>query len=343
MQHVSLWGHPQKDSICMKKTEDKGNSQLPLPTGEEARGRGFTQLVKLEALRLGFSACGIAPAAPVDEADKQALKEWLSAGNHAGMAYMENYFDKRCDPRLLVEGTRSVVSVALNYYPVRKLPAKEYQFAWYAYGKDYHDVMRSKLTALFEYIRQHLAPTLSGRVFCDTAPVLERYWAWRAGLGWIGKNTQLIIPRAGSTFFLGELFLNVEADRYDTPHPNRCGACTRCLQACPTNALEAPHKLDARRCLSYLTIENKGEIPASIAPRMGNRVYGCDECQKACPWMRFATPCQTPELQPSPAFLAMTKKEWDNLTEEQYKTLFKGSAVKRAKYKGLVRNIKEAR
>lgn len=327
----------------MTEIKDKSNSQLTLPTGEGAGGKGFSQRVKLEALRLGFSACGIAPAAPIDEAHKQAFTDWLSAGCHADMTYMENHFEKRCDPCLLVEGTRCVVSVALNYYPARQLPGNEYQFAWYAYGKDYHDVMRAKLTALYEFIRTHFAPALNGRMFCDTAPVTERYWAWRAGLGWIGKNTQLIIPHAGSAFFLGELFLNIEADSYDEPQPNRCGTCTRCLQACPTKALEAPQRLNARRCLSFLTIENKGEIPPSMAARMGNRIYGCDECQKACPWNRFAVPCQTPELQPSPAFLAMTKEDWNNLTEEQYKILFKGSAVKRAKYKGLMRNIEEAR
>lgn len=302
----------------------------------------YYKAIKAEALRLGFSACGIAPALPVSEEHREALLQWLASGNQADMAYMENHFEKRCNPQLLVEGTRCVVSVALNYYPAQKLPENEYQLAWYAYGKDYHDIMRSKLTALFEYIRDNLAPSLEGRVFCDTAPVLERYWAWRAGLGWIGKNTQLIIPQAGSTFFLGELFLNLEADQYDEPQPNRCGNCCHCLQACPTNALEAPYRLNSRRCLSFLTIENKGEIPAPMTPLLGNRIYGCDECQRACPWNRFATPCQTPELHLSPALLQMKRQDWHQLTEEQYKTLFKGSAVKRAKYSGLMRNIKEA-
>ena len=298
-----------------------------------------SQIIKAEALRLGFSACGIAPAGPVGKEHKEALKQWLACGNQADMAYMENYFEKRCDPCLLMEGTRCVISVALNYYPAYKLPGNEYQFAWYAYGKDYHDVMREKLAALYEYIR-NAVPGLAGRLFCDTAPVLERYWAWRAGLGWIGKNTQLIIPHAGSAFFLGELLLNRESDQYDEPQPERCGTCTRCLGACPTNALEAPHRLNARRCLSYLTIENRSEIPPALLPRMGKNIYGCDECQKACPWTRFATPNRTPELQPSPDFLAMTGGEWRELTEEKYKTLFRGSAVKRAKYSGLMRNIK---
>ena len=300
-----------------------------------------SQAIKAEALRLGFSACGIAPALPVGEEHREALSQWLASDSQADMVYMENHFEKRCNPQLLVEGTRCVVSVALNYYPAQKLPENEYQLAWYAYGKDYHDIMRSKLTALFEYIRENLAPSLEGRVFCDTAPVLERYWAERAGLGWIGKNTQLIIPHAGSTFFLGELFLNMEADPYDEPQPNRCGSCTRCLQACPTNALEAPQRLDAHRCLSFLTIENKSGIPASMASKLGNRIYGCDECQRACPWNCFATPCQTPELHPSPALLEMKRQDWHELTEEQYRNLFKDSAVKRAKYSGLMRNIKE--
>lgn len=300
-----------------------------------------SQAIKAEALRLGFSACGIAPALPVSEEHRKALSQWLASDSQADMVYMENHFEKRCNPQLLVEGTRCVVSVALNYYPAQKLPENEYQLAWYAYGKDYHDIMRSKLTALFEYIRENLAPSLEGRVFCDTAPVLERYWAERAGLGWIGKNTQLIIPHAGSTFFLGELFLNMEADPYDEPQPNRCGSCTRCLQACPTNALEAPQRLDAHRCLSFLTIENKSGIPASMASKLGNRIYGCDECQRACPWNCFATPCQTPELHPSPALLEMKRQDWHELTEEQYRNLFKDSAVKRAKYSGLMRNIKE--
>lgn len=302
-----------------------------------------SKALKAEALRLGFSACGIAPANPIDTSHRDFLHEWLNSGKHAEMAYMTNHFDKRCNPTLLVEGTRCVVSVALNYYPATPLTEEKYQFAWYAYGKDYHDLMREKLTALFQFIQKSDVPEVNGRLFCDTAPVPERYWAWRAGLGWIGKNTQLIIPHAGSTFFLGELFLNIEADVYDHPMPNRCGTCNRCLQACPTQAIKASYGLDARRCLSYLTIENKGEIPSTISPLLGNRIYGCDECQKACPWNRFATPCLIPELQPSPEFMNMKKEDWQQLSEEKYRTLFKGSAVKRAKYSGLMRNIKKVK
>ena len=295
--------------------------------------------IKAEALRLGFSACGMAPAEPVNTAIADAFSRWQAQGMQANMNYMGNYLDKRLDPRLLMEGVRTILSVALNYYPARQLREDQYQFAWYAYGKDYHDLMKTRLTSLQAYISAHSPLPLQSRVFCDTAPVLERYWAYRAGLGWIGKNTQLIIPHAGSCFFLGELFLVMEVDEYDQPQKNRCGNCTRCIQACPTKALEAPFLLNSRRCLSYLTIESRDAIPLLEGKKMGNKIYGCDECQKACPWNKFATPCQTPELQPTELFMQMEKEDWHTLTEEQYRTLFKGSAVKRAKYAGLMRNI----
>ena len=264
---------------------------------------------------------------------------------------MQNYEDKRLDPRLLVEGARTVISVALNYYPDTKLPIEEYQIAWYAYGKDYHDVMKKKLNALLEFIilpstsAETIAPatsplTVSGRVFCDTAPILERYWAWRAGLGWIGKNTQLIIPHAGSCFFLGEVIINIAADNYDIPQKSRCGSCTRCIDTCPTKALEAPFRLNSKRCLSYLTIEYRGDLSPNMGQKMNKKIYGCDECQHACPWNRYSTPCKTEEFHPSPSLLQMKKSDWQSLTEEQYKTLFKGSAVKRVKYSGLMRNIR---
>jgi epoxyqueuosine reductase len=294
--------------------------------------------IKNEALRLGFSKCGIAPADNVNE-HSQYFREWIAAGRHAGMTYLENYFEKRYHPHLLVEGVRSIVSVALNYYPERLLGEEQYQFAYYAYGKDYHEVMRRKLNNLFSFIHNEFNP-VHGAAFCDTTPILERYWAWRAGLGWIGKNTQLIIPRAGSYFFLGELFLDIELE-YDAPfRRNHCGNCDRCLNACPSKALEQPYKLNARKCLSYLTIENRGAIPEGTI--LGNRIYGCDECQKVCPWNHFALPCNIQEFQPTPTFLEMRKEDWRELTEKQYRILFKGSAVQRAKYEGLKRNIELA-
>lgn len=324
-----------------------------------------SEKLKAEALRLGFSACGLAPAEAVNGPTASAFSQWLADGCQAEMTYMQNYEDKRLNPCLLVEGARTVISVALNYYPSTLLAKDEYQIAWYAYGKDYHDVMKAKLRELLEYIEKEMALSddekgtilstdhvnaeqkssfqLQARQFCDTAPILERYWAWRAGLGWIGKNTQLIIPKAGSCFFLGEIIINVAADRYDTPQVSRCGTCTRCMDSCPTQALEAPFRLNATSCLSYLTIEHRSDIPSKMRLKMGKKIYGCDECQAACPWNRFATPCRTPEFTPSASLLNMRKEDWHRLTEEQYRTLFKGSAVKRAKYEGLMRNITAAR
>lgn len=314
--------------------------------------------IKAEALQLGFSACGLAPAEAVDGENTDSFRKWIEDGCHAEMAYMHNYEEKRLNPCLLVEGARTVISVALNYYPETKIPEDEYQIAWYTYGKDYHDVMKAKLNALLEFISKDLSaekvsssetvvspPTepLNARVFCDTAPVLERYWAWRVGLGWIGKNTQLIIPHSGSCFFLGEIIINRAADSYDTPQENHCGTCTRCLNACPTKALEAPFRLNSAKCLSYLTIEYRGELPPNTGKKMGNKIYGCDDCQRACPWNRFATPSKIEAFRPSPTLLSMQKDDWHHLTEEQYRILFKGSAVKRAKYQGLMRNIEAAK
>lgn len=288
-------------------------------------------------MQLGFSACGIAPVDSVHPTTRNQLEQWLKKGYQAEMGYMKTYTDKRCDPHLLSEGSKSMICVALNYYPAQSLRSDQLQFAYYAYGKDYHDVMKQKLTQLFTYINEHVTP-INGRVFCDTAPVLERYWAQQAGLGWIGKNTQLIIPGAGSYFFLGELLLDIDL-AYDTPTPNHCGNCTRCLTACPTHALEQPYLLNAQKCLSYFTIEHRGEIPECQVEVMGNKIYGCDECQHACPYNRFAKANDTPELQPSETFLSMQSEQWKHLTFEEYRNIFKGSAVKRVKYEGLMRNI----
>mgnify|MGYP004456753719 FL=1 len=303
--------------------------------------------IKAEAQNLGFFACGIAKADAVDPEVVASYRKWIAGGDHATMAYLENYPDKRFDPRLLMEGLKSIVSVALNYAPASHLPDGEPQFAAYALGKDYHDVVKNKLRQLAELLGLD-----NYRAFCDSAPVLERYWAVKAGLGWTGRNHQLIIPRAGSMFFLGELFLPVELD-YDEPMTSRCGKCHACVDACPTHALrmgegsednEEKGKtcFDARLCLSYQTIENRGEIPSELSEKMGDTIYGCDRCQAACPWNRFSQPNTTPELQPSDELLNMKREDWLALTEEDYRRLFKGSAVKRAKYSGLMRNIHEA-
>ncbi|MEG0949237.1 MAG: tRNA epoxyqueuosine(34) reductase QueG [Bacteroidales bacterium] len=291
-------------------------------------------LIKAEALRLGFDACGIAAAAEVSDA--LFLEKWLQEGCAAEMQYMHNHFEKRTDPRLLVEGCRSVIVVALNYYPAVKQHPDAPQFSYYAYGKDYHEVVKDKLRALYEYIHREIAP-VTGRMFTDSAPVLERYWAVKAGLGFIGKNTQLIIPGKGSYFFLGELLIDLELQP-DAPLSLSCGNCTRCLEACPPNAL-TPRRLDARRCISYQTIENKGEIAPATASVLKNMIYGCDICQQVCPWNRFARPNRTPEFQPSEAFLSLDKERLEMLSEDEFREIFRHSAVKRAGYKGLKRNL----
>ncbi len=340
--------------------------------------RYLSESIKAEAKNLGFFACGIAKAAPVEPGIAAAFDEWLAQGGNADMAYMANHTDKRMDPRLLMPGVRSIVSVALSYVPPQRIPDGELQLAAYAYGYDYHDVMKDKLRRLALFVEHLLeengysaganravdkvktanSDTLPAdssiqqsnveertprfRCFCDTAPVLERYWAVQAGLGWIGHNRQLIIPRAGSMFFLGELFLDVDL-AYDKPIASRCGYCRACLDACPTGALhETISGFDAYSCLSYQTIENRGSLSASAVRSMGDFIYGCDRCQQACPWNRFAQPTSEPSLWPKDELLAMKKADWQNLSVDTYRHLFKGSAVKRAKYEGLMRNITAA-
>ena len=291
-------------------------------------------LIKEEALRLGFDACGIAPAGDVGE-DRERVAQWLAEGNHGEMSYMANYFDKRCNPALLVEGAQSVIALAHNYYPQQKQAEHLPQIATYAYGKDYHEVVKQKLFTLMEYIHREIEP-VEGRAFVDSAPVLERYWAKRAGLGWIGKNNLLIIPGKGSFFFLSELILNIELT-YDEPYTeSHCGQCTRCANACPTGAL-SKHKLDARKCLSYLTIEKKGEFSPETET-LHNRLYGCDICQQVCPWNRFSTPHQTPEFLPESDFLQFDISQWQNLSEKEFHLRFRHSPIKRTGFAGIQRN-----
>ena len=306
--------------------------------------------IKNKACSLGFAACGIAKAAPVDEATRQRFRQWLAEGRQGSMGYLERNEEKRLDPTLLVEGCHSLIVVALNYCPTHTIPDDEYQLAYYAYGRDYHEVIRGKLKALLTWLNSQRgfddSKTVNlahaQRVFVDTAPILERYWAERAGLGWTGRNHQLILPQAGSYFFLGVLTTDLDLSP-DTPMENRCGTCRRCLDACPTKALTDEASFDARRCLSYLTIEQKDAISSDFSACMGNSIYGCDRCQKACPWNRFAKPTTESAFQPSSALLQMTKEDWHHLDSEKYDSLFNGSAVSRAGFEGLRRNIDAVR
>lgn len=296
--------------------------------------------VKQLAAELGFSACGLAPAAPVDSGRAAELRRWLAEGCQADMHYLEGNLDKRLNPCLLVEGARTVVSLAVNYYSSQVPPASgsAYRLARYAYGTDYHEVVKQLLRRLMQQLG--LEEGRDGRVFVDTAPIDEKYWAQQCGLGWRGRHSQLILPRAGSYFFLGELVLVHQADAYDAPMQSHCGNCRRCIDACPTGALRGDGTLDARRCLSYLTIEHRGALPPEAASSLSPCFYGCDRCGEVCPWnLRFASDTSIADLQPREALLQMQNEDWKSLTLEQYRQLFRKSAVKRAKFEGLKRNI----
>ena len=314
----------------------------------------LTQAVRQEALRLGFAACGFAPAGPVSGVCMETLDRWVANRYHADMGYMERNRHLREDPTQLVPGCRTLIVVALNYYPKRTLPKEGYQIAYYAYGKDYHRVVKDKLHQLLGYIKT-LAPDVEGRAFCDTAPLPERYWAVRAGLGFMGRNRTLIIPGKGSYFFLGVLAVTAELGmrhEADSSSPTRdtsgidtlkddpvaCGDCKRCLLACPTGALTR-EGIDCRRCLSYLTIEHRGPLPEGVAQKLGRRIFGCDTCQQVCPHNKLAQPTEEEAFDMAPEVAALTPQEWMEMTPERYRQLFKHSAMERAGYEGLMRNL----
>lgn len=307
--------------------------------------------VKAEAARLGFFACGMARAERVDAAREAAVRQWLAVGRHGEMSYLQRHLELRLDPRLLQPDARTILVVAMNYCPSAR--PKGWTLARYALGRDYHDVLRRRLGELRRRILAKFAVSSgleaspsadffeqNGRICVDTAPLDERYWAQRAGLGWQGRSGQLILPQGGTYFFLGALLLTPEADTYDEPATNRCGNCRACVEACPTGALLGDGTLDARRCLSYLTIEHRGPLPEGTGKRMGTCFYGCDRCAEACPWNAKAKPTTEAAFQPRPELMGMTPDDWQRLTPELYRVLFKGSAVKRAKYEGLMRNIR---
>lgn len=298
----------------------------------------YSQMIKQEALRLGFMSCGIAKA---DFLEKEAprLEHWLKNNHHGEMAYMENHFDKRLDPRLLVDDAKSVVSLTLNYYTGKQqLDPQAPKISKYAYGTDYHHVIKEKLQELMAYIRENIGE-VSGRCFVDSAPVMDKAWAEKAGLGWRGKNSNLISKQVGSFFFLAELIIDLDL-AYDNPFPtDHCGSCTRCIDACPTDAIVAPYVVDGSKCISYLTIELKNEIPAEFKGKMDNWMFGCDVCQDVCPWNRFSTPHQEQQFEPKENLLGLSTSEWTDLTGEVFRKVFKNSAVKRTKFSGLKRNI----
>lgn len=296
-----------------------------------------TMLIKAEAKKLGFQDCGVAAACYLDK-DAVHLTGWLNNNMHAGMNYMEGHFDKRTDPAKLVPEARSVISVILNYYPPEvKIDNKNPKISKYAYGRDYHKMVKEKLKKLLEIIRE-FDKTVTGRFFVDSAPVLERAWAARSGLGWIGKNSILINRKYGSFVFIGELIINLELE-YDNPAKDYCANCTKCIDACPTNAIVADRVIDANRCISYQTIENKEEIENSLKGKMGNWVFGCDICQDICPWNKGIKPANEPDFKPCKEMLEMTGDDWNKLDEERYNKLFSGTAVKRAGFSRLKRNI----
>lgn len=296
------------------------------------------RLVKDKARELDLEACGIARATPVSEDASRRYRQWLAAGGNGCMDYAARYLDVRDNPELLLDGACSVIVVAMNYYPARFQKEDAPQFAYYAYGRDYHEVMRDRLQRLATYIRE-IAPGSDTRCCVDTAPLRERYWAVQAGVGFVGDNNALILPGKGSYFFLGAIITTLELQP-DEPCRLTCGSCGACEKACPAGALKNGRPVDASRCLSCLTIEYRGELPEWTREALGNRVYGCDECQRCCPHNRGALPTAVPELQPSDDFLALTAEEILAMEQPEFSRLFSHSAVKRTKLAGLQRNLK---
>ena len=296
-----------------------------------------TRFLKRKAKSLGFLSCGISKAAFLEE-EATKLENWLNDRRHGKMKYMENHFDMRLDPRKLVPGAKSVISLSYNYFNDNFQKDKDApKISKYAYGNDYHVVIRKKLKILFKELKKKFGD-INGRVFVDSAPIMEKPWAAKSGLGWIGKNTNLISQKIGSYYFLAEIIVDLEFE-YDTPVTDHCGSCTACIDSCPTGALDIPYQIDASKCISYLTIELRDEIPSDFNGKMDNWAFGCDVCQDVCPWNRFSRKHNEPLFNPNQEIMKMEKKDWEELTEETFEVIFKNSAVKRTKYKGLKRNI----
>tara|TARA_R110000868_G_scaffold102146_7_gene281366 strand:+ start:23012 stop:23932 length:921 start_codon:yes stop_codon:yes gene_type:complete len=296
----------------------------------------YSELIKTEAKRLGFMSCGISKADFLEE-EAPRLENWLKKNMNGEMHYMENHFDKRLDPRLLVDGAKSVISLLLNYYPEEQQIESTFNLSKYAYGQDYHHVIKGKLRQLQEFISEQIGE-VGGRAFVDSAPVLDKAWAAKSGLGWIGKHSNLLTQKAGSFYFIAELIVDLDLE-YDTPVTDHCGTCTACIDSCPTEAIVQPYVVDGSKCISYFTIELKSEIPAEFEGKFNDWAFGCDICQDVCPWNRFSKPHKEPLFNAHPELLAMTKKDWQEITEDVFKKIFQKSAVKRTKFSGLKRNI----
>lgn len=298
----------------------------------------WTAFIKRRAAELGFMACGISRAEFLEE-EAPRLEQWLAKGMQGQMRWMENHFDKRLDPRRLVDGAKSVISLLLNYYPAEEdqQPDDTLKVSKYAYGRDYHHVIKDKLKHLLWDMQAHIGE-IGGRAFVDSAPVLDKAWARKSGLGWVGKNSNLITPGAGSFYFIAELIVDVELS-YDGPIRDYCGSCTRCLDACPTQAIVEPYVVDGSKCISYFTIELKDQLPAEVQGQFGSWIFGCDICQDVCPWNRFSRPTREEQFSPHPQLKEMREQDWREITQEVFQTLFRHSAVKRTGYAGLQRNI----
>lgn len=296
----------------------------------------YTRSIKEEAKRLGFISCGISKAGFLED-EAPRLENWLNKNMNGQMSYMENHFDKRLNPILLVDDAKSVISLLLNYYPSEIQNQDSYKISKYAYGQDYHFVIKEKLKELLHFIQNEIGE-VSGRAFVDSAPVLDKAWAAKSGLGWIGKNTNLITQKVGSFYFVAELIVDIDLE-YDTATTDHCGSCTACLDACPTEAIVAPYVVDGSKCISYFTIELKDNLPQEMKGKFDDWIFGCDVCQDVCPWNRFSKPHIEPLLKPNEFILNFSKKEWEEITQDTFNKVFKNSAVKRTKLDGFKRNI----
>jgi epoxyqueuosine reductase len=297
----------------------------------------YTQLIKTEAKRLGFLSCGISKAEFLED-EAPRLENWLNKNMNGQMSYMENHFDKRLDPTKLVDDSKSVISLLLNYYPSEFQNTESYQISKYAYGEDYHFVIKDKLKGLLSYIQENIGE-VSGRAFVDSAPVLDKAWAAKSGLGWVGKNSNLITQKVGSFYFIAELIVDLDLE-YDAPVSDHCGTCTACIDSCPTDAIVSPYVVDGSKCISYFTIELKENIPTEVKGKFNDWMFGCDICQDVCPWNKFSKPHQEPLFSPNRELISFAKKDWEEITQETFQKVFKNSAVKRTKLDGFVRNIK---